>query len=218
MEIHGNLRAVILPVSPFRQNCALLFEEIGRRGVLIDPGAELPRIEAAIAKRNIKIEAIWLTHCHIDHAGAAYAAAQKLGVEIYGSHKDDKILLDCLEQTAAYYNWPEQVRNFTPQHWLKEGDSVACGSHIFNVLHTPGHAPGHVVYYCAAEKLVFVGDVLFRGSVGRTDLPNSNPADLRISLREKLLPLGDDVAFICGHGRGSKIGHERRTNPFLQGL
>lgn len=213
----AKLQTVIVPVSPFRQNCTLLFDGISKKGVLVDPGADLPRILAAIAEHGVKIEAIWLTHGHIDHAAAAKAASRALKAEIYGSHKADKVLLDGLEDVAAGYHWQGDVENFSPDHWLEEGDAVFCAGRRFQVLHTPGHAPGHVCYYCAEEKLALVGDVLFHGSVGRTDFPYCNAADLMRSIKDRLLPLGDDVAFICGHGRGSTFGRERRENPFLQG-
>jgi len=218
MAALSSLQAALIPVSPFRQNCTLLFDKADKRGVLIDPGAELPRILAAIAEHKLKIEAIWLTHGHIDHAASAMEAAKALGVKIYGPQKADKLLLDSLVEIAAGYQWQDKAQNCTPDYWLEEGDKVTCCGHEFIVLHTPGHSPGHIVYFCAALRLAIVGDVLFRGTIGRTDLPTSNHDDLMRSLREKILPLGDDVVFICGHGRGSTIGHEKQSNPFLQGL
>lgn len=213
----GKLKAHIIPVTPFQQNCTLLFDEQSREGVLVDPGGEWPRIANEIEKAGVTVKAIWITHGHIDHVGAAMQAKEALGVQIIGSHHDDKPLMDTLEEKAIDYRLTD-VRNCTPDRWLSDGDVVDCAGHAFQVFHTPGHAPGHVIYYNAPAKFALLGDVLFHGSIGRTDFPFCNHDDLMRSIKEKVLPLGDDVGFICGHGPGSSIGDERRNNPFIQGL
>lgn len=210
------INIAIVPVTPFEQNCTLIFDEETRKGVVIDPGGDLERIMGAIDETGIKVETILLTHGHLDHVGAAEALKEKLGVEIVGPHVDDKPLCESVETVAANYGMNEGFRNVSPDRWLEEGDTVSIAGVEFNVLHCPGHAPGHVVFYNADLKFAHVGDVLFRGSVGRTDLPGGDHDALIASIRNKLLPLGDDVQFICGHGPASTIGEERATNPFLQ--
>lgn len=214
----GKLSVHIIPVTPFQQNCTLLFDDESKKGVLVDPGGDLARILEVIDTAGVTVEAIWLTHGHIDHAGAAMDAKDALGAEIIGPQADDKILLDHLVDAAEHYNLPDPVRNCVPDRWLKDGDTVTCGGHAFKVLHCPGHAPGHVIYFSEETRFAIVGDVLFHGSIGRTDFPYCNHDDLIRSLHDKVLPLGDDVGFLCGHGPGGRIGEERRTNPFLQGL
>ncbi|AQS41877.1 MAG: Beta-lactamase domain-containing protein [Candidatus Tokpelaia hoelldobleri] len=214
----GKLAVLTIVVTPFRQNCTLLFDEEQKKGVLIDPGGELPLILEAIHKTGITVEAAWLTHGHIDHAAAAMAAKEALGVEIIGPHEDDKPFLDDLVKIAAMYGLDEPVRNCTPDRWLKDGETVFCAGHPFTVYHCPGHAPGHVIFVSEEQRFAVMGDVLFRGTVGRTDLPGGDRDTLLKSIREKILPLGDDIIFICGHGAGSTIGEERRNNPYLQGM
>lgn len=211
----GQLQAGIIPVTAFQQNCTILFDSDDKHGVLIDPGGDNDQVLHAIKSNGIVIEAIWITHGHIDHAAGAMDMKEALGVEIIGPHEADKLLLDNLEAKAAQYGVTENVRNCVPDRWLKDGDTVSFGSHHFEVLHCPGHAPGHVVYYNRAAKFAHVGDVLFNGSVGRTDLPGGDHAALINAIKTKLLPLGDDIGFICGHGPGGRFGEERRTNPFL---
>jgi len=211
----GQLNAGIVPVTPFQQNCAILFDEETRRGVVVDPGGDVDRILAALKDNGIGAEAIWITHGHIDHAGGAMALKDALGIDIVGPHEADRFLLDNLETLAARYGMTGAVRNCVPDRFLAEGDTVSFAGHQFEVLHCPGHAPGHVVYYNRAAKFAHVGDVLFHGSVGRTDLPGGDHAALIRSIKEKLLPLGDDVGFLCGHGPGGRFGEERRSNPFL---
>jgi len=211
----GQLNAGIVPVTPFQQNCTILFDTDTRKGVVVDPGGDVDRILAVLKDNAIEVGAIWITHGHIDHAGGAMELKEALGgIEIVGPHEADKPLLANLEEQGRRYGI-SGVRNCTPDRFLAEGDTVSFGDHVFEVFHCPGHAPGHVVYYNRAAQFAHVGDVLFHGSVGRTDLPGGDHAALLSSIREKLLPLGDDVGFLCGHGPGGRFGEERRTNPFL---
>lgn len=211
----GQLAAAIVTVTPFQQNCTLIWDDETKKGVVIDPGGEVDRIEAAIAETGIEVEMILLTHGHIDHAGGAEALKRKLGVDIVGPHKADKDLLESIEKQSEMFGVPGDFHNAYPDRWLEEGDTISIGGHVFDVYHCPGHAPGHVIFHNREAKFAHVGDVLFQGSVGRTDLPGGNHEQLIASIREKLIPLGDDVSFVCGHGPGSTIGRERQTNPFL---
>lgn len=211
----GQLNALIVPVTPFQQNCTVLFDVDTKVGVVVDPGGDVDQILAALTEHGIKAGAIWITHGHIDHAGGAMALKEALDVDIIGPHEDDKPLLANLENQSKRFGVSGDVRDCTPDRFLTEGETVSFGDHRFEVLHCPGHAPGHVVYYNRDAKFAHVGDVLFRGSVGRTDLPGGDHAALIRSIKEKLLPLGDDIGFICGHGPGSRFGDERRGNPFL---
>ena len=211
----GRLNAGIVPVTPFQQNCTILFDEETKQGVVVDPGGDVEVIVRAIEENGFTIDAIWLTHGHLDHAGGAMDLKERLGVEIVGPHEDDKPLLVNLEGQAQRFGMPGAVRNCTPDRFLTEGETVSFGDHVFEILHCPGHAPGHVVYFNRDARFAHVGDVLFNGSVGRTDLPGGDHAALIRSIKEKLLPLGDDIGFICGHGPGSRFGDERRSNPFL---
>lgn len=211
----GQLKAGIIPVTPFQQNCTILFDEETLEGVVVDPGGDVDNIMTAIENNGLKIKAIWLTHGHIDHAGGAMDLKDKLGVDLIGPHEDDRQLLENLETQAQMFGLEGAVRNVTPDRFLAEGETVSFGEHDFEVLHCPGHAPGHVVFYNRQAGFAHVGDVLFSGSVGRTDLPGGDHAALIRSIKEKLLPLGDEIGFICGHGPGGKLGDERRSNPFL---
>jgi hydroxyacylglutathione hydrolase len=212
----GKLNAGIIPVTPFQQNCTVLFDDDTKRGVIVDPGGDVDTILRAINENGFTIEAIWLTHGHLDHAGGAMELKEKLsGIEIIGPHRDDAPLLANIENQATRFGVPGTMHNCTPDRFLIEGDVVNFGEHKFAVLHCPGHAPGHVVFYNEEARFAHVGDVLFNGSVGRTDLPGGDHATLIRSIKEKLLPLGDDIGFICGHGPGSRFGDERRNNPFL---
>ncbi|TPI21360.1 MBL fold metallo-hydrolase [Mesorhizobium sp. B4-1-1] len=211
----GQLNAGIVPVTPFQQNCTILFDMDDRDGVVVDPGGDVDKILSALKDNAITASAIWITHGHIDHAGGAMELKDALGIDIIGPHEADKPLLANLEKQAKRFGLTEPVRNCVPDRFLTEGEVVSFGGHQFEVLHCPGHAPGHVVYYNRAAKFAHVGDVLFRGSIGRTDLPGGDHAALIASIKDKLLPLGDDIGFICGHGPGSRFGDERRTNPFL---
>jgi glyoxylase-like metal-dependent hydrolase (beta-lactamase superfamily II) len=210
----GQLNAGIVPVTPFQQNCTILFDTDDKVGVVVDPGGDVDRILGVLKDNAIKAGAIWITHGHIDHAGGAVDLKDALGVEIIGPHEADRPLLENLENQGRRYGI-EGPRNCLPDRFLAEGDTVSFGSHVFEVLHCPGHAPGHVVFYNRAASFAHVGDVLFRGSIGRTDLPGGDHAALISSIKDKLLPLGDDIGFLCGHGPGGRFGEERRTNPFL---
>lgn len=206
--------ATIIPVTPFQQNCTLMWCETTRDAVVVDPGGDVPDILAAIDKAKVNVREIWLTHGHIDHVGGAAELRDALKVEIVGPHIADKFMLDHVVESGANFGMTG-VRNFAPERWLAEGDNVSVGNLSFDILHCPGHSPGSVVFVSKEMRFALVGDVLFAGSVGRTDLPGGNHATLMASIKEKLLPLGDDVGFMCGHGPGSTIGHERLNNPFL---
>jgi len=208
--------AIIVPVTLFEQNCTILWCETTKKAVVFDPGGDVSRIREAIAKTGVTVEKVWLTHGHIDHVGGAAELREALGVPIEGPHLADKFLLDNVIESGARFGMTG-VRNFTPDRWLQEGDRVEIGEIGFDIFHCPGHSPGSVVYFNAEMRFAHVGDVLFNGSVGRTDLPGGSHATLISSIKDKLLPLGDDVGFICGHGAGSTFGQERRTNPFLTG-
>ncbi len=214
----GKLQAGIIPVTPFQQNCTILFDDETKEGVVIDPGGDVPTILEVVKENGITLKEIWLTHGHIDHAGGADELREALGIEVIGPHKADLPLLQNLETQAEKFGVKMTVRNLTPDRWLNEGDRVSVGDHVFEVFHCPGHAPGHVIYYNRDQGFAHLGDVLFNGSIGRTDLPGGDHETLLASIRDKVLPLGDEVGFICGHGPGSRIGDERRGNPFLRGL
>jgi hydroxyacylglutathione hydrolase len=210
------LKVAILPVTPLQQNCTLMFDEETKKGAIFDPGGDVDRIVDGIGQAEFEVEKIFLTHGHIDHAGGAAELKERLGgVPIEGPHKADKFLLESLEETGAEYGITGS-RNVTPDRWLNEGDTVSFGPFAFEVRHCPGHAPGHVVFIQNERRISQVGDVLFKGSIGRTDFPYGDHAALIDAIKTKLLPLGDDMAFICGHGPSGTIGEERQTNPFIQ--
>lgn len=214
------LQAAQIPVTPFQQNCALIWDAETGRGTVIDPGGDVPRLLAALDKAGFAVDRILLTHGHLDHAGGAaelkraLEARQGAPVPIEGPDRRDAFLLEGLADQGARFGI-EGLENVTPDRWLAEGETVSVAGQDFAVLHCPGHTPGHLVFVSAALNLAVVGDVIFRGSVGRTDFPYGDPAALIAAIREKLLPLGDDVRFLCGHGPGSTFGEERRSNPFL---
>ena len=208
------LQVLIIPVTPFQQNCSLVFDDARKLGAIVDPGGDVPAILEAIRDSGVTIEKILLTHGHIDHAGGAAELREKLGVPIEGPHPEDLFLLEDLAQSGAKYGMVD-ARPVTPDRWLNEGDSVSVGDLAFDVYEAPGHTPGSVVLFNAGNRFALVGDVLFQGSVGRTDFPRGDHATLLRSIRDKLFPLGDDVVCLPGHGSPCQIGEERRTNPFL---
>jgi glyoxylase-like metal-dependent hydrolase (beta-lactamase superfamily II) len=207
------LKYQIVPVTPFEQNCALLWCDETLRAAVVDPGGDIPRILAKVEKLGIEVERILVTHGHIDHAGGAAELAEILSVPVEGPHEEDRFWIDGMPQQAAVYGFPG-VRSFTPDRWLKQDDRVRFGQVEMRVLHCPGHTPGHVVFFNEAARLAVVGDVLFQGSIGRTDFPKGDFDTLIASIREKLWPLGDDVVFVSGHGPRSTFGEERFSNPF----
>ena len=207
------MRASIIPVTPFAQNCSLVWCERSGAGAVIDPGGDLDRILAAVRKENVRLEKILLTHAHIDHAGGTAELSRTLKLPVEGPHRGDQFWIDGLAEQGRMFGLG-RCDSFTPDRWLDEGDRVQVGDLEFEVRHCPGHTPGHVVFYSAAERLAFVGDVLFAGSIGRTDFPGGDYDTLIRSIRERLFTLGDDVRFVPGHGPMSTFGDERRTNPF----
>lgn len=210
------LAAEIVPVTPFQQNCCIFYDTEDKSAVVVDPGGDVERIEEAVKRLGVVVEAIWITHGHIDHAGGAMDLKEALGVPIVGPHRADAMLLDRLEDQACMFGLSGAVRNCVPERWLEEGEILSFGTHRFEVIHAPGHAPGHVVFFNRDAQFLHAGDVLFSGSIGRTDLPGGDHAQLLDTIRRKILPLGDEIGFICGHGPGSRLGVERRTNPFLR--
>jgi glyoxylase-like metal-dependent hydrolase (beta-lactamase superfamily II) len=207
------MRVTIVPVTPLQQNCTVIWCTRTMKAAVVDPGGDLPRIEAAIAQAGVTVERILLTHCHIDHAGEAKPLADRLGVPIVGPHEADRFWLARLDEDGRAWGLNGVV--FEPDRWLVEGDTVTVGDLVLDVYETPGHTPGHVIFHHPPSKLALVGDVLFQGSVGRTDFPLSDHAALVRSVVDKLWPLGDATAFIPGHGAASTFAHERRTNPFV---
>jgi glyoxylase-like metal-dependent hydrolase (beta-lactamase superfamily II) len=209
------LKISIVQVTPFQQNCALIWNSETGKGAVIDPGGEVEKIQAAIATAGMTVENILLTHGHLDHAGGATELAKILGVPIIGPDIRDKPLLDSLPEQAARFGVAE-MQAVTPDKWLTEGETIDIGGIPFEVLHTPGHTPGHVVFINRAGNFGIFGDVLFKNSVGRTDFPYGDHDALITAIKEKLLPLPDDFLFINGHGVHSTIGEERKNNPFIQ--
>ncbi len=208
------IQVMVITVTPFQQNCSLIWDPATMRGTVIDPGGDVHRILAAIRKQGVTVEKIVLTHGHIDHVGGAADLAAELGVPVEGPHRADQALIDRVSDQAAQFGI-EGVKPVMPDRWMEEGDVVEIAGRTFEVLHCPGHSPGHLVYFDRELRFAISGDVLFAGSIGRTDLPGGDHSALINSIRDKLLPLGDDVSFIPGHGQASTFGHERETNPFL---
>jgi glyoxylase-like metal-dependent hydrolase (beta-lactamase superfamily II) len=204
---------MIVPVTPLQQNCTLIWCTKTMRGAFTDPGGDLPRLKAAVAQAGVTIEKILLTHGHIDHCGSAGIFAEELGVEIEGPHEADRFWIEKLGVEGPKYGISGQP--FEPSRWLNDGDTVTVGELTFNVRHCPGHTPGHVVFHHPESKLAIVGDVLFKGSIGRWDFPMGNHRQLIESITQRLWPMGGETAFVPGHGPMSTFAHERATNPLV---
>ena len=209
------LKIYVTPVTPFEQNCSVLVCGNTLQAAVVDPGGDLERIRAVLAKAGARLVKILLTHAHIDHAGATAVLARECKVPIEGPHRDDQFWIEALPEQGKMFGLGA-AESFTPDRWLEQGDTVSVGECVLQVLHCPGHTPGHVVFYSPEQQLAIVGDVLFAGSIGRTDLPRGNHQQLLDSIRERLWPLGDEVTFIPGHGPRSTFGRERRNNPFVR--
>ena len=208
------MKFAIVPVTPFQQNCTLLWCERTGKGAVVDPGGDVPRILAAVEKHGVEVEKVLLTHGHIDHAGGTAELVRRLGVPVEGPQAEERFWIDALPQQSVMFGLPH-AEAFVPDRWLDDGDRVSVGEAELEVLHCPGHTPGHVVFFDRTARLAVVGDVLFAGSIGRTDFPRGDFATLVASIRQRLWPLGDDVRFIPGHGPMSTFGEERRSNPFV---
>ena len=208
------MKVIVIPVTAFEQNCSILICERSSRAAVVDPGGDIERILAAIDEAGVTVEKILVTHGHIDHAGAVAELARRLNLPVEGPQRGDRFWIDRLPEQGRRFGLGKS-ESFEPDRWLEDGDTVEVGEHTLQVIHAPGHTPGHVVFYSADARLAVVGDVLFRGSIGRTDFPGGNQQELLDSIREKLFPLGDDVGFVPGHGPASTFGDERRHNPFV---
>lgn len=208
------MKVIVIPVTQLEQNCSLLCCEHTNKAAVVDPGGEIQRILEVANKAGAEIEKILVTHAHIDHAGAVAELQKLLQVPVEGPHRDDQFWIDALPEQSSMFGFP-RTQAFTPDRWLQDGDRVEFGQVVLEVRHCPGHTPGHVIFFNAASRLAIVGDVLFKGSIGRTDFPRGDHATLIQSIRERLWPLGDDVQFIPGHGPVSTFGAERNTNPFV---
>ncbi len=211
------MKLAVVPVTAFQQNCTIMWCEETMKGALVDPGGDLDEVLEAAEAQGVTLEKILLTHGHIDHVGATAEAKDRLGLPVEGPQREDAFWIEGIERQAQMFGLAGNVRTFTPDRWLEEGDTVTVGNMTLDVLHCPGHTPGHVVFFHGPSRLALLGDVLFRGSVGRTDFPKGDHDALIRSIKEKLLPLGDDVTFLPGHGPASTFGAERRTNPFIRG-
>jgi glyoxylase-like metal-dependent hydrolase (beta-lactamase superfamily II) len=208
------IKALVAPVTPLRQNCTIVWCAKTRKAAIIDPGGEVPRLLEVLTQQGLTLEKIWVTHGHMDHAGGTAALKEATGAPIEGPHPDDQFWIDQIAASGARFGMPD-ARPFTPDRWLADGDVVTLGETSFEVYHCPGHTPGHVVFFHREARFAQVGDVLFAGSIGRTDFPKGNHRDLIDSITGRLWPLGDDVTFVPGHERLSTFGAERRTNPFV---
>ena len=210
------LRYQTIPVTPFQQNCSIVWCDRTMDAAVIDPGGDLPRLKAAVQKLGVTLSQILLTHAHIDHAGGTGTLARELSLPIVGPHPGDQFWIDGLAQQAGMFGFAP-AEPFVPTRWLADGDTVAVGDNTLAVRHCPGHTPGHVVFHSADAKRAFVGDVLFAGSIGRTDFPGGDHDTLIGSITQRLWPMGDDTVFIPGHGPESTFGRERRSNPYVGG-
>ena len=208
------MKVAVQAVTPFQQNCSLIWCEKTRKGAFIDPGGDLDRLQASADEYGVEIEKILVTHAHIDHAGGVATLAAQLQIPIEGPHEADQFWIDALPSQGEMFNFPP-AEPFEPTRWLKQNDEVWVGEERLGVRHCPGHTPGHVIFYSANANIAFVGDVLFRGSIGRTDFPQGDHGTLIASIKEQLWPLGDEVVFVPGHGPTSTFGEERKTNPFV---
>ncbi len=203
----------IVPVTPFAQNCSVIWCTESKLAAVVDPGGELEKIQSVIEQHGLILDKILITHAHLDHAGGTAELARLASTPIIGPHKDDQFWIDLLPEQCRQFGF--EGESFTPDQWLNHGDTVSLGSLNFDVVHCPGHTPGHVVFVEMSQSFAVVGDVIFQGSIGRSDFPKSNPDDLLNSIRKRLFPLGDDIRFIPGHGPMSSFGQERQTNPFV---
>lgn len=210
-----SIKAAVIPVTPLQQNCTLLWCEDTRKGVVIDPGGDIDAVLDAVEQAGMEVEKILLTHGHFDHVGGTMELSERTGAPIFGPHKDDEFLTAAVVSGAQQFGVPGPWRDVAGNTWLEEGDQVTFGTVTLDVIHTPGHTPGHIVFHDAAGKLAQVGDVLFQGSIGRTDFPRGDLDTLVNSITVKLWPLGDDVTFIPGHGPNSTFGAERAANPYV---
>ncbi|WP_116807429.1 MBL fold metallo-hydrolase [Steroidobacter cummioxidans] len=208
------MKALIIPVTPFQQNCSVIWDERSKRAAVVDPGGDLDRVLAEVDREGLQLEKILLTHGHLDHAAATAELAKLRGLPIEGPHRDDQFLIEQLPESTQRFGFPPAAA-FTPDRWLEQGDRVMVGEETLEVRHCPGHTPGHVVFFHPKQKFAWVGDVIFAGSIGRSDLPRGDHDTLVKSIRENLFPLGDEVRFVPGHGPLSTFGQERHTNPFV---
>lgn len=208
------IRYQIIPVTPFQQNCTVFWHEETKIGAIVDPGGDIELLDKFIEEQGLTIEKILVTHGHLDHAGSVKAMADERNIPIIGPHKDDKFWIDGMPEAAAQYGFPEALA-FEPDQWLEHGDKVTVADVDFDVVHCPGHTPGHVVFVQSDDKVAMVGDVLFQGSIGRTDFPKGNYQQLIDSITQRLWPLGLDITFIPGHGPTSTFEAEKKTNPFV---
>jgi glyoxylase-like metal-dependent hydrolase (beta-lactamase superfamily II) len=211
------LKAAVVPVTPFAQNCSVLWCEETMKGAVVDPGGDLDRVLEVVAKQGVTLEKILVTHGHLDHAGAVADLRDRLKLPVEGPHEADRFWIEKLPAHGVQFGFPP-LREFVPDRWLKQADTATVGRLDLEVFHCPGHTPGHVVFFHRPAKLAVVGDVLFKGSIGRTDFPRGDHEALISSIRERLFPLGDDVRFIPGHGPMSTFGWERKTNPYVSDL